>query len=396
MARIIDRYIFREIFFPFVMSLFILTFVLLGGRILQLMDLMINKGVGLVDTARLVMYLMPPFLLITIPISLLIAILIGIGRLSADNEVTVLKSAGISLYRIMTPVMGSAVIAAVLTGVIGLCLVPYGVNATSDLLFAIAKQKASIGIREKVFNDDFNGLVLYADTIPVHGDYMEGLFISDTRLTEEPTTIVAEKGYLVSNPDSMSITLRLQNGSTHSVNENLTSYRRVDFTSYDVTLDLSGPISTGRTDTGKDTEEMYLGELYEQVKTADVAPTMKRELIIELNKKFSIPLSCLVFAVLGLPLSIGQVRAGKSRGFTIGIIVIMVYYIIQLSGEGLGETGKISPVIGTWAPNVILGIIGVYLFVMAVRETPVSLGFITRPVENTIMALSGRWKRRSG
>jgi lipopolysaccharide export system permease protein len=396
MARIIDRYIFGEIFFPFVMSLFILTFVLLMGRILQLMDLMINKGVGLVDTARLVLYLMPPFLLITIPISLLIAILIGVGRLSADNEITALKSAGTSLYRIMTPVMGGAVIAAVMTTVIGLYFVPYGMTATSDLLFAIARQKASIGIKEKVFNDDFKGLVLYADTIPVHGDYMEGLFISDTRLAKDPTTIVAKKGYLVSNPESMTVTLRLKNGSTHSVNSDLTSYRRVDFSSYDVNLDLSGPITKGGMDARKDTEEMYLGELIEQAKTTHMAPSLKRELIIEINKKFTIPLSCIIFAILGLPLSIGQVRSGKSRGFTIGILVIMVYYILQLSGEGLGETGKISPVIGTWAPNVILGITGICLFIMAVREKSVSFGSITRPVEKTIMSLSGLWRKRSG
>ncbi|MBN2688257.1 MAG: LPS export ABC transporter permease LptF [Deltaproteobacteria bacterium] len=396
MARIIDRYIFGEIFFPFVMSLFILTFVLLMGRILQLMDLMINKGVGLVETMRLVLYLMPPFLLITIPISLLIAILIGVGRMSADNEITALKSAGTSLYRIMTPVMGGAVIAAVITAVIGLYFVPYGMTATSDLLFAIARQKASIGIKEKVFNDDFKGLVLYADTIPVHGDYMEGLFISDTRLAKDPTTIVAEKGYLVSNPESMTVTLRLKNGSTHSVNSDLTSYRRVDFSSYDVNLDLSGPITKGGMDARKDTEEMYLGELFEQAKTTDMAPSLKRELIIEINKKFTIPLSCIIFAILGLPLSIGQVRSGKSRGFTIGILVIMVYYVLQLSGEGLGETGKISPVIGTWAPNVILGITGICLFIMAVREKPISFGAITRPVEKAIISLLRRWRKRSG
>ncbi|MBN2254694.1 MAG: LPS export ABC transporter permease LptF, partial [Deltaproteobacteria bacterium] len=385
-----------EIFFPFVMSLFILTFVLLMGRILQLMDLMINKGVGLVETMRLVLYLMPPFLLITIPISLLIAILIGVGRMSADNEITALKSAGTSLYRIMTPVMGGAVIAAVITAVIGLYFVPYGMTATSDLLFAIARQKASIGIKEKVFNDDFKGLVLYADTIPVHGDYMEGLFISDTRLAKDPTTIVAEKGYLVSNPESMTVTLRLKNGSTHSVNSDLTSYRRVDFSSYDVNLDLSGPITKGGMDARKDTEEMYLGELFEQAKTTDMAPSLKRELIIEINKKFTIPLSCIIFAILGLPLSIGQVRSGKSRGFTIGILVIMVYYVLQLSGEGLGETGKISPVIGTWAPNVILGITGICLFIMAVREKPISFGAITRPVEKAIISLLRRWRKRSG
>ncbi len=395
MVRIIDRYIFKEIFFPFIMNLFILTFVLLMGRILQLMDLMINKGVDIIDISRLVLYLLPPFLLITVPISLLISILIGVGRLSADNEITTLKSAGMSIYRIMVPIMGASILMAVLTTLIGLYFVPYGNTATRDLLYAIAKQKASIGIKEKVFNDDFKGLVLYADKIPIHGDYMEGVFISDNRLAKDPTTIIAEKGYLVSNPASMKVTLRLKNGSTHSVDSNLKTYKRMDFNSYDVNLDLSGSMEKDRTGADKKAGEMNIQELLERTKKLDSASTVKRELIIEINKKFSIPLSCIVFAMLGLPLSIGQVRSGKSRGFTIGLLVIMVYYVLQLGGEGLGETGIISPVIGTWAPNVILGTIGLVLFIMAVKEKPITFDFITKPIEKGIIKFKMLWRKKT-
>lgn len=386
---------FKEIFFPFIMNLFILTFVLLMGRILQLMDLMINKGVDIIDISRLVLYLLPPFLLITVPISLLISILIGVGRLSADNEITTLKSAGISIYRIMLPIMGVSILMAVLTTLIGLYFVPYGNTATRDILYAIAKQKASIGIKEKVFNDDFKGLVLYADKIPIHGDYMEGVFISDNRLAKDPTTIIAEKGYLVSNPASMKVTLRLKNGSTHSVDSNLKTYKRMDFNSYDVNLDLSSPIEKGRTGSDKKPKEMNIQELLERTKQLDSVSTIKRELIIEINKKFSIPLSCIVFAILGLPLSIGQVRSGKSRGFIIGLLVIMVYYVLQLGGEGLGEAGKISPVIGTWAPNVILGTIGLVLFIMAVKEKPITFDFITKPTGKGIRTVKMLWQKKT-
>jgi len=338
---------------------------------------------------------MPPFLLITVPISLLIAILIGVGRLSADNEITTLKSAGMSISRIMLPIMGASIIAAIITAFIGLYFVPYGNTATRDLLFTIAKQKASIGIKEKVFNDDFKGLVLYADKIPLHGDYMEGVFISDNRLVKDPTTIVAEKGYLVSNPASMTVTLRLRNGSTHSVDSNLKTYKRMDFSSYDINLDLSSPMEKEGTGTDKKSREMNIQELLERSKKLDSSSALKRELVIEINKKFSIPLSCIVFAILGLPLSIGQVRSGKSRGFTVGLLVIMIYYVLQLGGEGLGETGRISPVIGTWAPNIILGITGIALFLMAVREKPITFDFIIKPIEKGIATIKNRWRRNS-
>ncbi|MBE0555604.1 MAG: LptF/LptG family permease, partial [Proteobacteria bacterium] len=202
MRRLINRYILKEIAVPFCMILFVLTFVLLMGKILQLMDLMINKGIRLRDIAQLMLFLMPSFLMFTIPISLLIAILIGIGRLSGDNEITVLKMSGVSLYQLALPVALAALAAFVMTGVTTLFFAPYGNVAAKNLLYDMAKQKASIGIREKVFIDDFRGILLYAENIPVQGDFLEGVLISDNRIIREPSTIIARKAYLVSDPDT--------------------------------------------------------------------------------------------------------------------------------------------------------------------------------------------------
>ncbi len=133
MFKTLNRYILREITVPFFMVLFVLTFVLLMGKILQLMDMMVNKGVGFPDIARLVFYLSPSFLVFTVPISLLIAILMGLGRLSGDNEITVLKASGISLYRLSHPVALLTLVAVLLTSIVGFFLVPYGNFATKNL-----------------------------------------------------------------------------------------------------------------------------------------------------------------------------------------------------------------------------------------------------------------------
>ena len=111
MFSILNRYIFKEVLYPFLMTLFVFTFVLIMGRILSLVDLMINKGVGFTDILQLILYLMPALLLFTIPLALIIAILIGIGRLSRDNEYTVLKACGLSLHQIAAPVLAAALIA---------------------------------------------------------------------------------------------------------------------------------------------------------------------------------------------------------------------------------------------------------------------------------------------
>ena len=236
MFKIIDRYILKEIAYPFFLILFVLTFVLLMGKILQLMDLMVNKGVSFLDISKLFLLLTPSFLILTIPISLLISILIGLGRLSGDNELTILKASGMSLYKLVGPVAVASLIAFTITAVTSLFLVPQSKYETKNLLFNVAKNKASIGIKEKVFNDDFRGILLYAENIPVHGDSMQGVMISDTRISKEPSTIIAETAYLVSDPALMTVTLRLQNGSTHTVDKMLKNYRKMDFSSYDVNL----------------------------------------------------------------------------------------------------------------------------------------------------------------
>jgi lipopolysaccharide export system permease protein len=373
MFKIIDRYILKEIAYPFLLILFVLTFVLLMGKIIQLMDLMVNKGVSFVDISKLFLLLTPSFLILTIPISLLISILIGLGRLSGDNELTILKASGMSLYKLVGPVAIASLIAFTITAVTSLFLVPQSKYATKNLLFNVAKKKASIGIKEKVFNDDFKGILLYAESIPVNGDFMEGVIISDTRISKEPSTIIAERAYLVSDPALMTVTLRLQNGSTHTVDKMMKNYRKMDFSSYDVNLDIESSIAEAKRVNAKDSTEMTVWELSRKLNTAGLEDAVFREMAIEFYKTITTPLSCIVFGILGIPLSIRAHRAVRSRGFTLGLIIVFIYYIMRLGGEALVETGRLSPLIGTWSPNIIFCIVGFYLLIRAANDRPLRI-----------------------
>ena len=367
MYKIISRYIFKEIVFPFIIILFVLTFVLLMGKMLQIMDLIVNKGISIFTIAKLISFLLPAFMLFTIPIALLIAILIAMGRLSADNEITVLKASGVSLTQIYYPVAIASLITFVITIFVGYFLVPQSNFATKRLLFTIAQQNASIGIKEKVFNADFKGILLYAETIPPKGDFMENVMISDNRIRGEQNTILAKKAYLFADADSMTVMLRLENGSIHSVSSDFKNYRKIDFKIYDINLDLSSAIS-GISEDSKSSVEMTMGELLEKMRKPGLDEAAIRELAIEVHKKFSIPLSCILFGLLALPLGIKSHRAVKSRGVAIAIIVVSIYYLLRIGGEAFVETGYLSPEVGVWTPNIIFALLGIYLFYMADRE----------------------------
>lgn len=375
MRKIISRYIFKEIAAPFIIILFVLTFVLLMGKILQIMDLMVNKGISIFVIARLIVYLLPSFMLFTIPIALLIAILIALGRLSSDNEITAMKASGVSLMQLYHPVAVASLITFIFTIVIGYFLVPQSNFATKRLLFDIARQNASIGIKEKVFYADFKGILLYAEKIPLDGNSMEGVFVSDNRITGEPNTIIAKRATLVSDPESLSVKLSLENGSIHTVSSDLKNYRKIDFQSYEVKLDIANALAS-LTEESKNSTEMTMSELLSRMKKPGLDDAAIRELAIEVHKKFSIPLSCIFFALLALPLGIRGHRAVKSRGFAVGIIVVSLYYLLRIGGEALVETGRLTPVVGVWTPNLIFALLGIYLFYITHNE--ISVGHLTK------------------
>ncbi len=377
---IIDRYILREIVVPSFMILSVFTFVLLMGKILQVMDLMVNKGIAFFDIARLTIYLIPGFLVFTVPISLLIAILIGVGRLSGDNEWTVLRMSGLGLVRLSRPIAIVAFAAFLLTLLTTLFLVPKGNLAARSLLFQIARNKAGIGINEKVFIDYFSDILLYADKIPVSGESLEGIFISDSHLGKTPNTIIARRASIIPDPDKNYITLRLEDGSTHTVDENFSAFRKADFHFYDIRLETGSSIGGGKAT--KSSTEMTFPELKKTAQDGKLKETEIREIMIELNKKLAIPLSCLIFPLLGIPLGMRAHRSVRARGFTIGLSLALIYYIFRLAGEALAESGQIAPFLGVWTPNIVFALTGALIFFSAAREQ--SLANLVSPRDKLI------------
>jgi lipopolysaccharide export system permease protein len=369
MRKIIDRYIFREIAFPFIIILLVLTFVLLMGRILQIMDLFINKGVSFFAIAKIIFFLMPSFLLFTIPIACLISILIAMGRLSADNEITALKTSGISLLRMYYPVAIASLIAFIFTILISYFVMPHTNFATKRLLFNVLQQNANIGIKEKVFDDDFKGFIIYADKIPPDKNYMEGIIVSDKRLIGEQNTILAQKATLVSDPESMIVELKLENGSIHTVSADLKKYRKINFRSYDIKLDLSTSLASFD-ESAKSGKDMSMSELLAKAHNPGIKEKAKRELYIEAHNRFSIPVACIFFGLLALPLGIKSHRSVKSRGFAVGLIVVVFYYILRIGGEALALLGYLPVAVGVWTPNILFAVTGICFFYISHREIP--------------------------
>jgi len=265
------------------------------------------------------------------------------------------------------PVAIASFITFIFTIIISYFIVPQSNFATKRLLFNVLQQNASIGIKEKVFNDDFKGFLIYAEKISANKNYMEGVVVSDKRIIGEQNTIFAKKAFLVSDPESMIVKLKLEDGSIHTVSSNLKNYRKIDFKSYDIKLDLSAALANFD-ESAKSSKDMTLSELLKEMKKPGINEKENRELAVEVHKKFSVPLSCIFFGIIALPLGIRSHRSVKSRGFAVGLIVVIFYYLLRIGGEALAEIGYLSIAIGVWTPNILFALIGICLFYITYRE----------------------------
>src|ERR1700675_3641522 len=104
MGPTLRRYFLREVAVPFGFGIGIFTFILLIARMLKLVELVVNRGVSLLEIGKLFAYILPTFLEVTVPMALLLAVLLAVGRLSADSEIVALRTSGISVYQMMVPI----------------------------------------------------------------------------------------------------------------------------------------------------------------------------------------------------------------------------------------------------------------------------------------------------
>lgn len=367
--KILNGYVFRELFSPFLVSLLIFSMILLMGRTLKFSDLLINKGLALLDLGQLITYIFIPFLVYIIPMSVLLSVLLALGRLSVDNEITSMKSSGISLYQLIVPVGAFSFIAFCLTGMIIIYAYPWGFASLREFAYKIARTSSEIGLQERVFNDSFDGMIIYVDKISVRGGSIQGIFISDRRDPAISTTILAREAFIESDPAALSINMRLYNGQFHRVSNDLETIQMGNFDTYDIVLDLKSAFGELKKKKRK-YREMSLSEMIRSLKMSGMQKQELNEIKIEYHKKFAIPFASFVFGLIGIPLGIRKIRGGKSYGFTISLIVILAYYLLMLMAETLAKNSMLIPLVAMWLPNAVLGTLGLVLMRAAARETP--------------------------
>lgn len=358
-SRLAVRYIFSEMVPSFLMGNLIFILILLMFQALRLTEFVLIHGVTLAVIGEIVLYLSTSFLPIILPMSLLFAVLLTYGRLRDESEIIAMRSVGLSMPTLMAPALVLALLVTWASAQTSFQVAPWGNRQFEVLIHNVGSQKAAGAIRPGTFSEGFfQGLVIYAGQIDSKSGLLKEIFIYDERNRDVPLTIIAERGQILrtTEPTAQRASLRLINGNVHRLQDG--RHTKIRFSTYDILL--SSPISTGAR--ARSPQSMTLEDLNQVLKDPTLEAAKKSNLQSEYHRRWALSFACLIFGCLGVGLgSGGSRRSGKSSGFVLSLGVIVSYWILYATFEGLARSQTLSPALAMWAPNVIFSALTFYL-----------------------------------
>ncbi len=364
----LDRYILRELSKVFLLALFATTALLYMDKFLFMAEMIVNRGVSLIEMVEILLFLSPSLLSLTIPISVLVASVVTFNQFSAHNEWVAMKTTGRSFLHLLRPVFAFSLLTYILANFVMFYALPAGNQAYKQIIFDVIRNRADLDIKPRIFNQDFDNLILLVEGRGDDGS-MQGIFIADTSRPKEPQIISASEGYIFSDPESLKIQLKLRNGTIHEFSARRGDYQTLNFRGYDLTLNLPDTRRLEKKATVAN-RDISLAEIRKKIADYKKAGKPINKPAVELSKKFALPFSCLLFAVFGAPLGVKSSRSGKSASFAMSLVIILLYYVALVFSQNMGQTGQVNPYLSVWIPNLILLGAGVYVTIKMHRDIP--------------------------
>ncbi len=427
--KILQSYILKEHLAPFLFGLAIITFVLVMEFIIEILNLIITRGLSVVTVLEVFALNLAWMLALSIPMAVLVATLMAFGRLSADNEVLALKANGVSLYKIVLPVILASILLTVGMIFFNNLVLPEANHKARLLMTDIQQKRPTLNIKEGVFLTDIPGYYILIKKVDPKSSDISGITIYEQKDRYFPRTILAERGKIEFSSDRNTLILTLYKGEVHEMDEaQLGQYRRLTFDKQilfftDIGSQLVRSSSDFRTDREMSasmmkkevakikpeitTQGKRLKELTKKAINEVLSPSSsgssnlsaaqvvinsfkkQQELLreiqavhfnlkdakkrinsiwVEIHKKYSIPVACLVFVLLGAPLGIMAKRGGMVIALSLSLGFFILYWAFLIAGEELADRQIISAFWAMWSANFLMGAAGLFLFIKTYKE----------------------------
>lgn len=358
LVKRIDRYILIELLQPFLFGLAFFVAIWLIDLMMDLVNLIFSKGVPIGVVVRLFMYSLPPTLVISFPMATLLANLVAFARLSSDSEVTAMKACGISIYRIILPATLVGLFVTGLTFLFNEKLVPIANDRFSSLFRREVTLKRPLPrITEARFFEAGTGRKFFVQRYDPATRDMFGVIMYETNALSFPRIVEANRARL---DDGV---CQFVEGRISDLEKSGKDYHYIYFNHMMYPID-THYVDPDQVPDNKNPRQMNLAELVayiDELQAKGLNEIAMRQNWIELWTKTSIPFASLVFVLIGAPLALQTSRQGTSIGIGLSVVIIFVYYIFFAAGKAFAKGGYVTPFIGVWLPNFIMGGVGLWL-----------------------------------
>lgn len=356
--RILTRYILGEILSHALIGCALFTFILFMPRLPQILEMVVRNSSTFSNVLEVFLFTLPNLFWVTIPMSVLVGILLGLSRLAADSEIIAMRASGLGIGYFVK-VCSIVAVGGVLLGLANsLYVAPRANQAILEMQHSLATSQASYQIQPRVFYEDFRNAVLYVQNVRsgTGASNWDQIFMADVSDSAAPKVITAESA-TVANDSSQELLMRLRNGEQHeTVPSQPGQYTVSTFASTDLPLSLSpqSSVRLGRMDTA-----IYAIPTDKLIH--EVSGKQNRRFAIELNNRLSYPAACLVLMLVGVPLGVMSRRGGKGSGFVFTLLLVIIYYVLSYTGVALAKQDKLPVVLAVWLANVVFASVGTFL-----------------------------------
>jgi LPS export ABC transporter permease LptG/LPS export ABC transporter permease LptF len=367
-VRILFRYVLRETLVTALIGSFVFTFVLFLPRIGGVMELLIRPGPASGDILHLFLLMIPQLFRFSIPMGVLVGVLVGLGRLSSDREITAMRAAGIPGGRCVLPVGVLALVAAGACATTTLYLNPIAQREFHAIAETLKISQATAEVPPRVFIEEFPNRVLYVrDVVAGPVVHWKGVFLADMRSPEErgsltgvsgavdgPRITVAPEAIVVPRPEQDRLQLTLPTATVFEESFDPTQYHTGSYEQGDQVLETRPADLAAR---ARPFEWMDMASLFAAAKDGEEGVTAR----IELHQRFAFPLACLILPLVGIPLSISTQRAGKSVGIVFSALLSFVYWMVMIGGVALAKERLLPVWLAIWMANLLFAAAGLFL-----------------------------------
>lgn len=373
-----DRYLISEMILPFLFGVGAFTALVMAiGSLFELVRLVAESGLAITAALRVFALRAPGIVVLTFPMSMLLATLLAYSRLSGDSEVTALRSCGVSIYRLMVPALALSLLVTSVTFLFNELVVPTTNRlATSTLNQALNRDQPDFR-QENILYQEFGeitrmesdgeitsrqGLTRQFYARSFDGKTMRGIVVLDFSNENLNQIVLAQSGEWQPRTDSW----LFRDGTSYLVSEEGTYSNIVTFTRQEIQLSRA-PLDIA--EEVRSPEQMNISELshYIQVIASSGDDQEVRRLQVSLHLKYAIPFVCVMFALIGVPLGLRPQRTSSSLGLGISVLIIFGYYVFSFITQALGQTGALGPAVAAWLPNAAGCVVGLGLLVRANR-----------------------------